>query len=53
MLGDDLTVAVGELVASGAEREELGAGEPVAMTLVGAPHETSVTASIRRSIGGR
>jgi hypothetical protein len=53
MLGDDLTVAVGELVTSGAVREELGTGEPVAMTLVGALHETSVTATSRRSIGGR
>jgi hypothetical protein len=53
MLGDDLTVAVGELVTSGAERDELGAGEPVTETLGGAPHETSVTASSRRSIGGR
>jgi hypothetical protein len=53
MLGDDLTVAVGELVTSGAEREELGAGEGVAVTLVGALHETSITASSRRSIVGR
>jgi hypothetical protein len=53
MLGDALTVAVGELVTSGAERDGLGAGDPVAVTLVGAVHETSVTARRRRSIGGR
>ena len=52
MLGD-ATVAVGEFVASAAERDGLGAGERVAVTLVGVPHETSVTANNRRSIGGR
>jgi hypothetical protein len=53
ILGDDLTVAVGELVSSAAERDALGAGERVAMKLVGALHETSVRASSRRSIVGR
>jgi len=53
MLGDALTVAVGEFVTSAAERDGLGAGERVAVTLAGAPHETSVTARSRRSIGGR
>jgi hypothetical protein len=52
-LGDDLTGAVGELVTSAAVREGLGAGERVAVTLVGALHETSVTANSRRSIVGR
>jgi hypothetical protein len=53
MIGDDRTVAVGELVTSAAEREGLGPGERVAVTLVGAPHESRVTASSRRSIVGR
>jgi len=53
MVADDLAVAVGEVVASAAEREGLGAGERVAVTPVGAAHETSVSANTRRSIVGR
>ena len=53
MVADDLAVAVGEVVTSAADREGLGAGERVALALVGAAHETSVSASSRRSIVGR
>jgi hypothetical protein len=44
---------VGELVSGAADRDGLGAGEDVAVTLVGAVHETRVSASSRRSIVGR
>ena len=53
MVADDLAVAVGELVTSAAERDGIGAGAPVAVTLVGAAHETRVSASSKRSIVGR
>ena len=53
MLGDDRAVAVSEVVTGAAERDGLEAGEGVAVMLVGAVHETSVSASNRRSIVGR
>jgi hypothetical protein len=53
MLGVVLTVAVGELVNSADERNGLPNGEGVAVTLVGAVHEISTTASSNRSIVGR
>src|ERR1700687_2614674 len=50
-VGADLAVAVAAVVGERAGRGAVGAG--VALTLAGAVHDTSISATSRRSIAGR
>jgi hypothetical protein len=52
-VGDDLTLGVGEGVGTTADRVDGLAGASVVVPLVGATHDTSITASSQRSIAGR
>jgi hypothetical protein len=52
-VGDDLTLGVGERVATDADRAASDEGGGVVLTLVGAPQDTSITARTQRSIARR
>jgi len=52
-VGDDLTLGVGEPVATGADRVASVEGGGVVVTLVAAPQDTSITARSQRSIARR